>query len=788
MTLYQQQRLNEERDANLGRLEFEAALEKGKSKQREASSIYGIKLLEEVYNKVKPSFHHYINKQGQSKRKAPLYVHVLAPAIASKSFEEVSNVVAFMFGQVLLNKFSGPSYLTSTSEKLIKNLCRSLSVEIDDEHYKAVNASTIQLVRHLTDCIEWMEIKTEPRRREKGVLVGGNNYIQVSETKREEVNQLIERLAPFQVHHKPMIVKPRKHFNLISRTGGYITHSSPLLKRPTKLNKVIHPYLTEYNIDTAEEFFNLINQHQEVGYRINKRIMDAIPTLIKNNVVVDSLDYKADTLLKSLQADAEQEILDKNYERKEKFGDKAFLLSSSQESRIREKALTKANQAVVLYNRTMEIAEEYNNNKPFYFPVFLDNRGRIYYYSKTINPQGNELHKALLEFSDCNLMDDEALIDSLIALGNCLGLDKKTEEVRIKAAVQFFKKRCVAKGDVTAIVKLLDPEQALTGLAITLDILEYYKAKAKGEAYYTHQPLHVDSCNSGSQINGVLLRDETNCRLSNILNVEGDDLEDTYKEVAMSLKNRMAQDDSGMFDYFNSNPQIFERKVFKKSSMTRTNYGAGYLTCSDDIKYQLAQRHTAVYKGMSTGLRKAFVREAVKDIDASLPASNNYKKFAKKLVDAAVKRDGCLAYHNPRSGFPVVLRENVVEVETVAYRELFTGAKKSFNFLNYTNELDATGTASAAVPGITHSFDAAIIVDVKSKCGNIPMTTIHDSIAVLAGHVRSKLLPAIRESYYNMALEDDLATLVKELDVTLEIPYTNDLDIELIKESKHLYS
>lgn len=79
-------------------------------------------------------------------------------------------------------------------------------------------------------------------------------------------------------------------------------------------------------------------------------------------------------------------------------------------------------------------------------------------------------------------------------------------------------------------------------------------------------------------------------------------------------------------------------------------------------------------------------------------------------------------------------------------------------------------------------------MEVKKKCGNIPMTTIHDSIAVLAGAVSGKLLPAIREVYYEMAKEDDLKNIRDQLGSSIEIPYTGDLDINCILESRHLYS
>lgn len=793
MTNYNTQVALEEKAAKQGYDAYMAMVAKAQSKQQEATTVYGMKAMQEMTEKMEAAFNYFITHQGTLRRKNQAYVNLLKSACEStytnKAGEvlpkyDVASVVAFLLAQTVCDKASGRVYLTSAATTLYKKLTRTFNVELEDEDIRTSTiAGLMQVVRYLVESVEFLGIHVEPRKRVKGVFTGGKAYVTINEEKVAEMNAMAERMAGFQVFYKPMVVKPVPHTSLISPKGGYLNLRSPLLKNPTKVNGSIHESIKSFR-DT--EFFSLINAHQEVGYKVNKSMLNLLDGLILMGAKGDSLHYSVKALEADMMKGAAQEIADVNQSRTETFGEQAYLLSEKAEDEIRAKWMRTAEQYVSLFGKTIETAKEYSEFDAFYYPIFLDDRGRIYYYGKSLNPQGNELHRALLQFSEGTVMDDVKVMDSFIALGNALGHEKRSVEFRQQAAKDALP--TIMGGSLSDVVALLDADALLTGLAVAMDIKAYYEAKEAGVEYISYQPLHMDSCNSGSQINGLLLRDERNCRLSNILNVEGDVLEDTYKEVAMMLKAKLEADTSGFFKKFTDAPEIFNRSVFKKSSMTRSNYAASYLTCRQDMEYQLKNKFPEFWVTLTKSEKDAFMLEAVRCVDASLPASNNFKAFARKLVGAAVKRDECLVYHNPRSGFPVVLRENEVDLKEVRYTEMFTGKAKNFTFKTYTKDLDKSATVSSAIPGMTHSWDAGIIVAVKKKCGNIPMTTIHDSIAVLAGDVTTKLLPAIRGVYHDMFTNDDLRVVRDELQLDLDIPYTGDLNGELILTSKHLYS
>ena len=60
---------------------------------------------------------------------------------------------------------------------------------------------------------------------------------------------------------------------------------------------------------------------------------------------------------------------------------------------------------VLLQESILDIAVIYRNFSKFYFPVRVDQRGRLYCSSAYLNYQGSELAKALLLFSKPSVIE-----------------------------------------------------------------------------------------------------------------------------------------------------------------------------------------------------------------------------------------------------------------------------------------------------------------------------------------------------------------------------------------------
>lgn len=737
------------------------------------------KTTRQIFEAIRPIFAYEFDQQcNYVRRKNGLFKNVLKPAMQHTSLEDMADTAAYITAISLICKYEEQQYLTSIADSLMKRLGASLNIHTEEAVDQTVLKVCIALVRGVIENVPFIKM-------EQDTGMNASNLVMFSEEKIEEISQHAENIAEYAVKFMPMRCKPNPIKNLISSESGFLHHPSPFIKRPVKIEKKIHPMVTGFNDKTAPEFFEAINQHQNVAYQINKPVLDILLELRNEGFNADPFwtDLNAAKALTS--AECEQAIADENAARIDTYADKAHLISPSEVKRRRKMYEVKAKQMVNKCTKLLDTAIELATWDEFYFPIFADNRARLYYYSNRINPQGSQLDKALLQFASSVELNEENIEDLYIVLGNALGHGKKTLEFRIQKAIEFLP--TIMTGDWKLVLSKLDEDEMLTGLAICLDIKGYEDAKAKGETYQSHLPLHFDSCNSGSQINGLLLKDKRNCTLSNIINTETDTLFDTYKAVADLLEERMKEDKSGIFAKHLQTPEIFHRTVFKKSSMVRSNYAAGFKTCADDLTLQMKSMFRPVWDSWTPAERKIFVSTSVKVIDDSLPASNNFKKFASAMVKYAANTFGCFAYKQPLTGFPVVLREEEEISKNISYRELHTNVKKSFNYKTTTGEISITKTASSCVPSVVHSFDGAVVLEVRKAFGDEPMVAIHDSIGVLAGS-RKKLMNAVNSTYHKIAINDYLQDIANQVGYEGKAVYSYDLDTDLVLRSQHSFS
>lgn len=759
-------------EAEQGKAEFLANL-------NNETGCHLARTIRQIFEAVRPIVAYEYDQQcNHVRRKNGLFKSILKPAMATMTLDDMADTTAYILATILISKFEDQQHLTSIADALMRRLGASLNVHTDDATDYTVLKTCVALVRGIIENIPFIYIEQDSG-------MNGSNLVLFTEDKIEEIAQHAENIAEYAIKFMPMRCKPNPIKNLLSPKSGFLHHRSPFIKRPVKINKSVHAMLAGFNDETAPEFFEAINQHQNVSYQINKPLLNVLLELRDSGFSSDPFWTNLDAAMTVTYTECEQAIEDENNKRLDKYQDKVRYLSDGEMRRMHKTYALKAKQMVNKCNKLLDTAQELATWEEFYFPIFADNRARLYYYSNKINPQGSQLDKALLQFTGSVELNEDNIEDLYIALGNALGYGKKTLEYRIKKAVEFIPN--ILTGDWKEVMSMLDPDEMFTGLAICLDIKGYEYAKANGTTYQSHLPLHFDSCNSGSQINGLLLKDLRNCTLSNIIDTTTEDLADTYKAVADLLEVRMKEDQSGIFNKHLQTPEIFHRTVFKKSSMVRSNYAAGFKTCADDLTLQMKLMFRPIWDSWTPAERKIFLSSSVKVIDDSLPASNNFKKFASSLIKFAASSYGYFAYHQPLTGFPVVLREEEEITKNISYRELHTHIKKSFNYKTTTGCISVRKTTTSGVPSIVHSFDGAVVLEVRKIFGDEPMVAIHDSIGVLAGS-RKKLMNAVNSTYHKIAINDYLQDIADQVGFEGKATYSYDLDTDLVLTSKHSFS
>lgn len=246
------------------------------------------------------------------------------------------------------------------------------------------------LVQTKTITVGWKE--------KKGILIPSDDLLNV-------IGNDIDKLK-LSVRKIPMIVKPKlyRRENIenkrVEKLGGYLLNDVSICDP-----LIIPNWELKHNTDIKDvnKVYDLVNNINSVGYKINKDVLDFI----------DMYDDQYHILL--------DRGLYNHLEKKSK---------ESKLTKTENKELVSHLSKVDLQDNVLNLARLFYDLHEFYLPVRIDNRGRVYCISEYLNYQSNELAKYFLLFSKGEKISktDKKAIDYLKAYGaNSYGnkLDKK---------------------------------------------------------------------------------------------------------------------------------------------------------------------------------------------------------------------------------------------------------------------------------------------------------------------------------------------------------------------------
>ncbi len=699
--LYKTQLQLENEMKQLGTDYINAQFEKAVQKGYENSMIYGVKLQKSLYTQGVEILKDYCEKQQQSKRKSQFYAEIMTHPEAIEQF-------AFHFSRLLITELHKGVKQNSFTTRVLHTIKHSLGIKdynrVQDE--TLIVSGAVSVVKLLTDNIQEIEERRDSVRSPICIVF------------KDEVLKMCDNLmaliAEEEVKYTPMVVEPRNHTSLFDNQGGYLSIPSPLFNKVKKIENKIPSVLKEFNDPT---FFSVINHYQKIPFKIDTEVLEIVSELNSKGFEFKGLS-NIGVMLKEAENNAQEEIQQLNQDAVDTFGENAYLLSERQQRDIRLKHNKIAASKVRCYDKAIEIANKYKEFSKIYFPMYLDYRGRIYYYPNGLEPQGNALQKALLQFGEGQKLNFNGIQALKVAFANACGMDKKTRQVRLtftnshlKAIMEFGKTK-----DIKHLQDILDEDEALIGIGLALDIFKFYT----NPEFKCFRPVHIDACNSAVQIQSLFQMDAKAAGMTNILNVQGEDLEDAYKIVAENLKARMESEGNERMLKF---PEIYNRKVFKLPVMCVPNYGAKKDTCNRAVCAVIAEKHPEAWEYLAEGkslkslewtspdgqsvlivknlpLLKEFLDNVWEQIRMDLPASMYFLKEADSFIRAVTKRDKHFSYINPVTNFPVIYAAYKEEEMEIQYTELFTRKRKRAVFKTQTLEVSEASTASTMVPGI----------------------------------------------------------------------------------------
>lgn len=229
----------------------------------------------------------------------------------------------------------------------------------------------------------------------------------------------------------------------------------------------------------------------------------------------------------------------------------------------------------LLQENILKIAALYQNRK-IYFPVRIDQRGRLYCEPHYFNYQGVELAKALLLFANPGIIrrNDEQAIEYLKIYGaNCFGLDKSSHKKRIEWV----------DSNVEDIInydngKLIEKAKSkVLFLAFCMEFSRFYQFMCDESLweFKTYLPIQLDATCNGYQHMAMLTLDHNLVKQLNLTTSTWDDTpKDFYGLIAANLIEHIKHKLSTALSindreiYERLSKLAIQRKIVKKPIMT----------------------------------------------------------------------------------------------------------------------------------------------------------------------------------------------------------------------------
>ena len=413
------------------------------------------------------------------------------------------------------------------------------------------------------------------------------NLFVFSELYNELRGSIVSQSENFAFFCLPMLVPPKKWS--ADELGGYRFSAQAFYK-----DGIVHGYRKGTVI--SDTTYTFINRQQEVGFRIDREMLDIQQTLYDKgwSILGDKekdKDEECKDAFRPYKAPDPEDIPkleerlqgikkpkpDDSDEYKALYREKKAAMARISEWHTRQEELKQLAKPV---SRCFRLLEHIKDDRCFYFPWFLDWRGRCYPMVDALNPQGPEYQKALLCFAEPVPVDNRTEFWLKVGIASAAGQDKESFESRVawtNANIKLVK--AVGNdplGDGFPIWRSM-PEPWIFLRAC----IEYRRIFQENQQYTDISCLGMDATQSGLQLLGGMVLCQQTCDLVNC--VPGHDKpQDAYGTVLAEAV-RLIEEDDGSFPVEKVRGR---RKLVKTPVMTKV-YAAGHNTRVGQIRKAL---------------------------------------------------------------------------------------------------------------------------------------------------------------------------------------------------------
>lgn len=563
----------------------------------------------------------------------------------------------------------------------------------------------------------------------------------------------------------PMVIPPVEWSTM--NDGGYLTIKSPLVVLKE------HSSYEDYPTNTIP--FGPINKLQAVGWRINKSVLKILKELQGSGIAGLPLSKEAQPQPLTIENQEYQRL-----EREDPQKLKELLYKRRLQKNINQiEDSHRINLSLKLW-----IADTMSKYETIWFTPFLDYRGRFYYSQSYLSPQGDDISKGLLEFSEAKAILPEDLDVLKINIANLWGNDKVSYTNRLS----WFDETWVldmAK-DPLENFGWTEADKPWQFLAAILD----YKGVIEGNP--SRLPVWIDGTCNGLQHYAALLRDPSTAQEVNLM--ESEVPSDIYSRVAEIAKDLIDNDKRALSDHTIWTYRDFwlpkvNRSLVKRPVMTLP-YGVTFFGIKQQIIEDNKKDKPQFFGRLHAGKAAEYLAEKIMEaMKSTLEGAISGMGWLKSIATQVGQND--ITWFTP-DGFYVA--QSYKTFSKTRVETLFGKKSVRLWFINPTQKINTSKQKGGIAPNFIHSLDATHLRMVASRFleKDKSMGVIHDSFSTHACDIKH-LQDIVKDEFFrlheNSILEQFKEQLEDQTGQSLpKVPPRGSYDLHNVYKSEYFFS
>jgi DNA-directed RNA polymerase len=738
---------------------------------------------------------------AQLEKAAPLYIEEIRKSLnkaKSKSYKHKKGVLSHV--EVKLSKQGD----VKKWSKWRKQDCIQLGSLLIDMFANHVFFNGEPLIYKATICTEAQRGK-----------VNQATQLRMTDSALEWIAAFKENVEGLNPAYAPCVIRPRPWkfcADAKEAVGGYLVPEIAETLHMIRGRKSQR----ERNTDTqCPEVYKGLNILQGAAYAVSQEVLVVANHVFSNRLPLAMPDYEP---LKAPASPVPHELSDLGgkdlFEAMTKKEQQAFMIWKEEATEVATKEQQRKSD-IVKISKVLAEAKKYNQFESLFFVYSLDFRSRVYAQGNLLTPQGEDLQKALLRFSEGCKLGKTGYKWLAFQGANVYGNDKVSIEDRVSFVedmTETIMQIAANPLECREWIKADKPWQFLNWCFEWADLQKWLKAGNKVQDFVSYLPIANDGSCSGIQHYSAILKDPVGGKSVNLVPspLPNDIYGDVAKVLIGKLNDIVAEggEDAEMAKQWLAIEGGITRGLCKQPVMT-TPYGstqtAARQTCKEylqDLQSKSNKKALAAEKdftpvhGFGKDLKPALnflvplLWESVGEVVKAARLAMDYIKQISKRVSS---NNWHLEWCTP-TGF--IVEQKIFETKTRNIDTQMFG-RTMMIMREPTTKIDGRKMQTSAAPNFIHSMDASHLlktVNLMYSRGIKDIAVIHDSFGTYAGQtelLRECLVESFVDMYETHNVLEELMEWNEDIfmtDLEVTVPDQLGLDLNVILESVYCFA